>query len=238
MASCLWKNLVVVALMVALTGAAVVIEEEAPTEAATTAAEAAAEAAETSFVDSVKSYYDTNKNQLVVHAALLGDLGYKIGKSFKGVSKATEGLAKNFGTYFEKTVEQVVRDSAEHMPHFKAFYDAIPAPAFKKLILSSLRTVLKQSQDHCGKIDLEYYPLHPGLSAQELRRKRDTEKMTLAKFGQAISTLFTDVDNFTVEYFSKSVPMLCSLSEEWLKAQIANGEALEPEEFKKNIFKL
>jgi len=62
--------------------------------------------------------------------------------------------------------------------------------------------------------------------------------MTLAKFGQAISTLFTDVDNFAVEYYSKSVPMLCSLSEEWLKAQIANGEALEPEEFKKNIFKL
>jgi len=166
----------VVALMVALTGAAVVIEEEAPTEAATTAAEAAAEAAETSFVDSVKSYYDTNKNQLVVHAALLGDLGYKIGKSFKGVSKATEGLAKNFLTYFEKTVEQVVRDMGEHMPHFVAFYDAIPAPAFKKLILSSLRTVLKQSQDHCGTIDLEYYPLHPGLqpknSAERGTRKK------------------------------------------------------------------
>ena len=53
--------------------------------------------------------------------------------------------------------------------------------------------------------------LHPGLKAKELpRQKRETEKMTLAKLGNAVATLFTDVDKFSVEYMTTAIPALCA----------------------------
>jgi len=219
MAAGLLRNLAVVALLVALTNASVILEEEE------------------TIVDKTKAYWDNNKDELMAHTALMMELGNKLEKSYNGVEKAAGAMVQNFWTYFEKSVEAVSRDVRELAPHFVTFYRAIPAPVIKKLVMDMLRTAAKQNKEHCGDVDLEYNPLHPGLTRQELRKKRETEeKMTLAKFGQAISTMFTDVDNFVVEYISKSIPMGCKLVDNWLERQIAKGEEMDAEEFKATFF--
>lgn len=227
MANCLVWKLAAMALFVAAARAAVIVdaEVEQPREGV----------AGMSYAETAMGFFDSKKDQFAVHQALLNQLGKKLEGSFEGVATAAEAMGNNFLVYFEKTFVQLGDDVGEYVPHVKEFYNAIPASALHKMVLDFLRTMLKQNQDHCGKIDLEYYPLHPGLTAQKDRRKRETEKMTLAKFGQAISTLFTDVDNFVVEYISKSIPVICPMIDEWLKEQIAKGEAMDPEKFKEEF---
>ena len=50
--------------------------------------------------------------------------------------------------------------------------------------------------------------LHPGLNAFELP-KRESEAMTLAKFGMAIAKFFVDVDEYSVETMRTAIPALC-----------------------------
>jgi len=225
MANCLAWKLAAMALFVAAANAAVIVDEvEEPRDGE----------AGISYAESALGYFNSKKEQFEAHETLMEELLKKLEGSFEGVANAAEAMGKNFLVYYKKTFEQLGDDITEYVPHLKEFYNAIPASAFHKMALDSLRTMLKQNKDHCGKIDLEYNPFHPGLTAQKDRKKRETEKMTLAKFGQAISTLFTDFDNFSVEYVSKAVPMICPIIDGWLEDLIKKYEVMDPEEFTKN----
>lgn len=174
----------------------------------------------------------TGKSHAEAQQDLIKQLWGKIESSFDSVGSAAEGMAENFGKYLDKSLRQMGRDIHDYGPHVEEFVDAIPAPVLHKMSLDFVRTALKHSEDHCGKVGLRYNPIHPGLT-HETRSKRDADPMTLAKFGQAISTVFTNIDDFVVQYVTKSQPMLCDNIEKWLKRQIAQGEAMDPEEFKK-----
>merc|ERR1711942_110902 len=223
MANCLLWNFAVLALVASAARAAVIVDTEGVEH-------------HDYNMESYHGFMGGKKQQFDAYGKIWHEMIKKIGSSFEGVEKAAEGMVDNFFEYFTQSVEQVFKDASEFVPHMKEFYNAIPASAVHKLTLDILRTALKQNQDHCGKIDLEYNPLHPGLKAHGARKRRETEeKMNLAKFGKAISSLFTDVDNFVVDYVSKSIPMMCPLIDEWLKEQIKKGEAMDPEDFKKQL---
>ena len=76
--------------------------------------------------------------------------------SFTGMRAAGKAMGANWITYFQRSIEQIERDVKEHIPHFKAFYRAIPAFAIKKLHLDVLDKMIEQLKDHCGKVELEY----------------------------------------------------------------------------------
>merc|ERR1711942_194513 len=174
--------------------------------------------------------------QLKAYGATWHEMMKKIGSSLEGVEKAADGMVDNLEKYASKMLYQFGKFNNELGPHIKEYFDAVPASAIHKLTLDFLRLSLKLTEDDCGKISLEYNPLHPGRKAPAARKRRDTEeKMTLAKFGKAISSLFTDVDNFVVDYISKSVSIKCPLAEAWFKEKIERIEAMDPEDFKKEI---
>jgi len=162
---------------------------------------------------------------------LASDVASKITSSFLGVKLGALGLMDNFVEYFTQAGQQLTTDLQEYTPHIKEFYNALPAEAYHKLVLQILRTAQKHSKDHCGKIALKYNPFHPDLKAT--RSKRETEKMTLAKFGQALSTWMTSIDDGIAEWLTKTIPAYCPLLDEWLKDFIANVEKMNPEDVKK-----
>merc|ERR1739838_907129 len=162
---------------------------------------------------------------------LASEVASKVTLSFFGVRLGALGLLDNFVEYLTQAGQQFTTDLQEYTPHIKEFYNALPAEAYHKLVLQILRTAHKQSKDHCGKIILKYNPFHPDLKAT--RSKRETEKMTLAKFGQALSSWMTSIDDGVAEWLTKTIPAYCPLVEEWLKDFIANVEKMKPEDVKK-----
>jgi len=156
----------------------------------------------------------------------------KVKSSFPDVAKATEGMMVNLLEYIMRYLKQRGDDASEYVPHFKEFYDAITSRPLKKLFLDCMRTLLSQTQHHCGKVHLEHNPVHPGLQADVSRSKRSTERMTLAKFGESLSTWMTVVDKATVDYVTKAAPIACSVLEEGLKGVIQHVQRFSPEDFK------
>lgn len=220
MANCLAWKFAALALFVATARAAVIMDAAASGEA-------------TSWKERALGYVETNKDKFSALQELSAELTKKVIGSFTGMRAAGKAMGGNWITYFQKSIEQIETDVKEYVPHFKEFYDAIPAPAFKKLLLDVLGKMIEQHKDHCGKVDLEYYPFHPGLTAQKDRKRRDAdEKMTLAKFGETISAFFTDADAGLVEYHTKTVAVVCPMTTEWLEAVKTRVEAATPEQLK------
>jgi len=221
MANCLVWKFVALALFVATARAAVIMEEATEGEVA-------------SWKEKALGYVENNKDQFSALQALSAELTKKMVGSLAGMKTAGKAMGNNWVVYFQKSIEQIEADAKEYIPHFAEFYGAIPAPAFKKMALDILRTMLKQNEDHCGKVDLEYFPLHPGLTAHKDRKRRDaeSEKMTLAKFGQAISSFFTAADDGLVEYQTKAIAIACPMIDDWLKATIALVDGMTPEQLK------
>jgi len=183
-------------------------------------------------IESIASEYYTNPSLLALKAVF--DQGLKkIVSSFSEVEQAAEGMLKNVETYVTEFGKEFFRDAEEYLPHLKEFYNAIPAKAYHKLVLDSLRTALKQSQDHCGRLALDHNPIHPGLKLDLSRTKRAAERMNLAKFGESLSTWMTSIDTFVVEYLKNSIPVTCPMLERWIKELIAKVEVMKPEEVKK-----
>jgi hypothetical protein len=227
MANCSWR-FVVLALFVMATSrqcsAASIVEEEPVVVMETVE--------KMEPIESVAKNFYSNPALLALGAVL--DEGVKkIVSSFSEVESAAEGMADNVVEYYKQWFVQFANDGGEYLPHLKEFYKAIPPKAYHKLILDCLRTALKQTQDHCGKLVLEHNPIHPGLKLETSRAKRSTEKMTLAKFGQSLSVWLTSIDTFVVEYLKSSIPVTCPMVELWMKELIQKVERMKPEEIKK-----
>ena len=59
-------------------------------------------------------------------------------------------------------------------------------------------------------------PLHPGLrNKRSAEEEEEEETMTLAKFGQALSTLLTDTDDYVAQYVKHKVPKMCDHTIQW-----------------------
>ena len=76
--------------------------------------------------------------------------------AFGPVLWAAGGMGDNFLTYTKKSLEVLGDDIREMEPHIKTFIQGIPNEAFKEFVLNLLRTALKQNQEHCGGVDLDY----------------------------------------------------------------------------------
>lgn len=225
MANCLWRFVVLALFVVAAShySSAASIVEERETEAVD----------KLEPIESVARNFYSNPALLALGSVF--DEGIKkIVSSFSEVENAAEGMVDNLKIYFEQWLKQIGDDAEEYTPHLKEFYKAIPAKAYHKLVIDCLKTALKQTQDHCGQIALEHNPIHPGLKLESGRAKRSTERMTLAKFGQSLSTWMTSIDTFIVEYLTNSIPVTCPMVELWLKELIEKVEMIKPEEFKKD----
>jgi len=220
MANCLVWKFAVLALFVATARAAVIMDAAASEEAA-------------SWKERALGHVEANKEQLSALQELSAELTKKMFGSYTGMRAAGKALGANWITYFEKRIEQIETDVKEYVPHFTAFYGAIPAPAFKTLILDVLGKMIEQFKDQCGKVELEHFPLHPGLSAQKDRKRREAEeKMTLAKFGEAISAFFKDADAGLVDFFTKFFGIGCPMVTDGLEALKTRVEGMTPEELK------
>jgi len=222
MANCLWHLAVLAFVVIAAShrsGAAVVPEGETF---------AGAEIIETTE-GSVPLY----QNPAFMALQSMIDVGVeKIASSFSDVEEAAEGMMDNVEEYFTRMLRQIGDDAKEFKPHLKEFYNAIPPKAYQKLVLDCLRTLLKQTQDHCGKTLLEHNPIHPGLKLDVSRAKRSAERMTLAKFGESLSTWMTTIDKFVVDYLTKAIPVTCPIAENWISELIQRVELITPEKFK------
>jgi len=167
----------------------------------------------------------------------------KIRDSGENLDRAFEGLLDNFVKYMEESFKLHGRSFFLYTPHLERLLYSIPGKAYHKLALNMLKTHLRQCKDHCGNAILKYNPIHPDLTADNARAKREaeaesdseSETMTLAKFGQALSTFATDVDKAISEYLAKALPSACNMWENWLTGLIAHVEKSNPDDFKMKI---
>jgi len=157
----------------------------------------------------------------------------KILSSFSEVEEAAEGMANNVEKFIENAGRQLFNDLSDYAPLMKEFYSAVPAEAYHKFVLDSLITLNAHVKDHCGQVALEHNPIHPGLKLESSRRRRSSQVWTLATLGQSFSNWMTNIDNFVVEYLTKSIPITCNMIELMLQESIQKVEKMKPEEFKK-----
>ena len=62
--------------------------------------------------------------------------------------------------------------------------------------------------------------------------KRETDKMTLAKFGKTLSTLMKTVDDGITGWLTRGLPAYCPDLKKNLEMNISDMEAMEPEYLK------
>lgn len=157
----------------------------------------------------------------------------RILSSFSEVEEAAEGMVNNVEKFIDNTGRQSFKDLGDYVPLLKEFYSAVPAEAYHKFVLNSLITLHAQVKDHCGQVTLEHNPIHPGLKLDSSRRRRSSQVWTLATLGQSFSKWMTNIDNFVVEYLTKSIPITCNMMDLVLQESIQKVEKMKPEELKK-----
>jgi len=79
-------------------------------------------------------------------------------------------LGGNTMKYLVERSTELLTDYKGVQDQLKAFYGAIPAQALYDLHVKTLKLMLSKMEEKCGKVELKFYPLHPGLDEEEKLR--------------------------------------------------------------------
>jgi len=158
--------------------------------------------------------------------------GQRLTWPLDGVNEAKtmiEMLVGNIRTYLKMRGGELVFAWMGVQNELKRFYGAIPAKALYDLHMKTLELVLKMLDDRCGKVELQFYPLHPGLDEEE--------KLRTWKYDDGVDSIIRQMvekfDDNSCKLAEHIVPTACKLVQQRVRQRVPEqfslsglGEAL------------